>query len=135
MEPVDVKALRERAFVTMASLASTGAEMIAAERGRQQGVEGWTPEHDDEHLPGELSAASRAYSLFAWWQIGRDADGGRSGWSREMCEEIILRDFWPWDERDWKPSDDPERNLVKAGALIAAEIDRLQRATSREQAR
>ena len=34
---------------------------------------------------------------------------------------------WPWDHEWWKPSDDPVRNLVKAGALIAAEIDRLQR--------
>ena len=36
---------------------------------------------------------------------------------------------WPWDVSWWKPSDSPIRNLVKAGALIAAEIDRLQRAT------
>jgi hypothetical protein len=35
--------------------------------------------------------------------------------------------FWPWDQDWWKPSPDPIRNLVKAGALIAAEIDRLQR--------
>lgn len=34
---------------------------------------------------------------------------------------------WPWDENWWKPSLDPIRNLVKAGALLAAEIDRLQR--------
>lgn len=34
---------------------------------------------------------------------------------------------WPWHSSWWKPSDDPIRNLVKAGALIAAEIDRLQR--------
>jgi hypothetical protein len=35
--------------------------------------------------------------------------------------------LWPWDPSWWKPSPDPIRNLVKAGALIAAEIDRLQR--------
>lgn len=34
---------------------------------------------------------------------------------------------WPWDASWWKPSPDPIANLVKAGALIAAEIDRLQR--------
>jgi hypothetical protein len=34
---------------------------------------------------------------------------------------------WPWDYDWWKPSDDPIRNLTKAGALIAAEIDRLNR--------
>lgn len=35
---------------------------------------------------------------------------------------------WPWDEEWWKPSLDPIRNLEKAGALIAAEIDRLEAA-------
>jgi hypothetical protein len=34
---------------------------------------------------------------------------------------------WPWAEKWWKPSEDQVRNLVKAGALIAAEIDRIQR--------
>lgn len=36
---------------------------------------------------------------------------------------------WPssWHPEWWKPSNDPVRNLVKAGALIAAEIDRIQR--------
>lgn len=36
------------------------------------------------------------------------------------------RNGWPWDAKWWKPSDDPIKNLVKSGALIAAEIDRLQ---------
>lgn len=31
------------------------------------------------------------------------------------------------EEKWWKPSDDPIRNLVKVSALIAAEIDRLKR--------
>lgn len=35
---------------------------------------------------------------------------------------------WPWDADAWKPTQDPIRQLVKAGALIAAEIDRRQRA-------
>ena len=34
---------------------------------------------------------------------------------------------WPWD-RSWKPSADPIRNLGRARALSAAEIDRLTRA-------
>jgi len=34
---------------------------------------------------------------------------------------------WPWEWDQWKPSLDPIRNLEKAGALIAAEIDRLRR--------
>ena len=38
---------------------------------------------------------------------------------------------WPWGSEYWKPSEDPVRNLVKAGALIAAEIDRLNRAKAK----
>lgn len=36
---------------------------------------------------------------------------------------------WPsdWSLAHWKPSTDIERNLVKAGALIVAELDRLAR--------
>jgi hypothetical protein len=84
--------------------ATDGANLIAAERQRQIQVEGWTPEHDDKHRPGELAAAAVSYIF--------PAD---SAW------------YWPWDE-PFKLSDDPIRNLVKAGALIAAEIDRLTRA-------
>jgi hypothetical protein len=38
----------------------------------------------------------------------------------------VRRFYWPWEWSFWKPRD-PVRNLVIAGALIAAEIDRLQR--------
>jgi hypothetical protein len=51
---------------------------------------------------------------------------------RGGCLKDVLPTYWPWDKEWWKPSDDPTRNLVKAGALIAAEIDRLQRAKEKE---
>lgn len=36
--------------------------------------------------------------------------------------------MWPFSQEWWKPTpDDRIRELAKAGALIAAEIDRLQR--------
>lgn len=91
-------------------VADTGSEMIAAERARQINVEGWTPEHDDEHDSCEMTWAAVSYAMQA-----ANPPGG---------DEF---DPWPWAESWWKPSDDPVRNLVKAGALIAAEIDRLQR--------
>lgn len=97
----------------------TGVELIAAERARQVEVEGWTPEHDDEHGTFELSEAAVCYMRRAV-----EVDGPPNYRSR-------LGDTppsWPWDWAAWKPSDDPIRNLVKAGALVAAEIDRLQRA-------
>ena len=92
---------------------SRGVDMIAAERERQVTQEGWSPEHDDEHDDFELTAAALCYALRA---TGTDFGGPPPGPVP-----------WPWDASWWKPSDDPIRNLVKAGALIAAEIDRLQR--------
>ncbi len=88
----------------------SGIDLIREERQRQMIEEGWTADHDDEHDTHELAKAAMAYISQA-----------RGAW-------LVADAYWPWDESWWKPSDDPIRNLVKAGALIAAEIDRLQRA-------
>ena len=85
----------------------TGVEMIARERARQVRVEDWTPAHDDGHTRGELARAAACYALQHTRVSGR-----------------AIR--WPWSKAWWKPRD-PISNLVRAGALIAAEIDRLQR--------
>jgi hypothetical protein len=90
----------------------TGVELIAQERLRQISVEGWTPEHDDKHDDFELSAAGQCYVVAA---VQLDPANVHPPFS------------WPWEKSWWKPSPDPIRNLVKAGALIAAEIDRIQR--------
>ena len=89
-----------------------GVEMIAAERRRQIEAEGYTPEHDDGH-PHAMAMAAIAYAQAAI-----------------PDEATYAAHNWPWERSAWKPSDDPIRNLVKAGALIAAEIDRLTRAAS-----
>lgn len=82
---------------------SIGARLIAAERQRQIEVEGWTAEHDAEHDHGELARAAAAYAM----------------------QSPML---FPWDDTWWKPVPaDRIRELEKAGALIAAEIDRLLR--------
>jgi hypothetical protein len=86
--------------------------LIAAERQRQISAEGWTPDHDAEHTIGELVDAAVCYL-----RHGLDAES-----------PVIWP--WPWDESWWKPSDDSIRNLVRAGALVTAEIDRLQRAAA-----
>ncbi len=95
----------------------TGVSLIAEERERQIANEGWTFDHDDEHDLGELIGASVSHAGAALHKV---SDG-------EIDAMESLKEFWPFDEACWKPSDDPIRNLVKAGALIAAEIDRLQR--------
>lgn len=84
-----------------------GAEMsaideIIAERKRQIDIELFDSAHDDRHSGGELASAAACYAL-----------GRRTKW-------------WPWDQDWWKPST-RQRNLVKAAALMVAEIERLER--------
>lgn len=100
---------------------SSGAFQIAAERIRQINEEGWTPEHDDGHDLAQMAIAGLSYASVAASQV-RLRDG---------CITGTLPTYWPWSQDWWKPSPDPIRNLVKSGALIAAEIDRLQRKTAR----
>lgn len=94
----------------------SGPELIAQERARQISEEGWTLEHDDEHVGGELGDAATAY-----------IEAARFARINEGQTMPLLHSMWPWDDSWWKPSEDPVRNLVKAGALIVAEIERLQR--------
>jgi hypothetical protein len=93
-----------------------GAELIAEERQRQIAHHGWSSNHDDEHADGALTAASLSYVMQADAQV-----------KKVKLPPCFIPKFWPWDRKWWKPSEDPIRNLTKAGALIAAEIDRLQR--------
>ncbi|MCK9599658.1 MAG: hypothetical protein M0R06_11500 [Sphaerochaeta sp.] len=91
-----------------------GIALIAQERNRQIKAEGWTEEHDKQHSRGELSMAATCYTLVAVDQI------------KKYPSAEVMPSFWPWHHLWWKPTKDPIRNLVKAGALIAAEIDRIQ---------
>lgn len=84
---------------------------IAKERQRQRDIEGWTVAHDDGHDAGEMASAAACYALSA---TGIRGDDG-----------AMLR-FWPWDDHWWKPTN-RRRDLIKAGALIVAEIERLDR--------
>ena len=88
---------------------------IAAERRRQVDVEGWTPEHDDTHGT-DMGYAAASYALFAAGHYPTE----RAHWTPG---------FWPWDPSWWKPAT-PRRDLIKAGALIVAEIERLDRTSS-----
>lgn len=97
-------------------LMTTAAEDVLAERQRQISAEGWAPEHDDAHDNHELAIAAACYA----------APGSKDGFP--VCERprnAILR-FWPWSRNAWK-STTRRRDLVKAGALILAEIERLDR--------
>lgn len=91
----------------------TGIELIAAERARQIAVEGWTLAHDDKHAHGELAAAADSYRIYADKLI-------EFGDKLPAC---FIPKQWPWERCWWKPSKDPVRNLVKAGALYQAQAD------------
>lgn len=99
--------------------------MIVAERKRQIDVEGYGDDHDDDHVLGELALAAACYA--APGRIYHRKDYG--------SKSIEFEDPWPWDAQfDRRPSKPKKvsnkhriRLLTKAGALIAAEIDRLLR--------
>lgn len=97
---------------------SAALDDIAAERARQIQSEGWTPQHDDNHWYGELAQAAACYALES------SAKGLRTGRTRWI--DAFVTAAWPWAGEWWKPSD-RRRDLVKAGSLIVAEIERLDR--------
>lgn len=92
--------------------------MIAVERARQmvgleEGGEGYDEGHDAGH-DDELALAAAAYA------VPSEVEGWRES-------------LWPWDSQYWKPTPhDRVRELVKAGALIAAAIDSINADADRE---
>ncbi len=102
---------------------NAAAAEIIAERRRQVEVEGWKPEHDDQHRLGELSRAAAAYAFSAGCSI-------TSGGCFEPWVSAPLVAIWPWHDSQFNPKD-PRRDLVRAGALIIAEIERIDRAAKR----
>lgn len=101
----------------------TGIELIADERERQVAKEGWTADHDDQHGSGELADAAACYAAGEPIYFERRRTIGGS----PKLPVIHFENVWPFDCGWYKPKRDRIRNLVRAGALIAAEVDRLQR--------
>lgn len=100
----------------LASITSLSFRDVLAERVRQITEECHTEERDDEYAEAELAQAGAFYAM-PWqtriWLIGKG---------------ITL---WPFSSSSYKPAEDPRRDLVKAAALIIAEIDRLDRAATK----
>ncbi len=97
----------------------TGIERIADERKRQIEEEDWTAEHDKQHSEGELADAAACYAM--------------TPAKREMYQSYDVKvkkwipRWFPFMGAWWKPTAENRiRELEKAGALCAAEIDRLQ---------
>lgn len=109
----------------VARLTDAARDMLA-ERRRQVEAEGWTPKHDDEHDKGEMARAAACYALHAGSCFAWRADAYQSAKPHEG-NPAAQDSLWPWDMQWWKPTT-PRRDLVKAGALILAELERLDRA-------
>lgn len=113
----------DRALCDIGYTVSVG--MIAAERRRQVEGESWTSSHDDGHDSGELALAAACYAIESAGRSSVEYRLGHAGGLEVNVDTAGL--YWPWTKEWWKPTTEI-RNLVKAGALIAAEIDRRLRA-------
>lgn len=94
----------------------TGEDMIAEERARQREI--WPESHDDHHDAAELIPMAECYLTFGVPEIKID---------NYISRMDFVASIWPFDLIEFHPRADFIGNLVVAGALIAAEIDRLQR--------
>ncbi|HBZ3150028.1 TPA: hypothetical protein MHM72_26180 [Klebsiella pneumoniae] len=114
--------LAERRLAEMESRTVTAAAAdVLAERQRQVTAEGWSPKHDDQYKNTELAFAASCYAFHAAAASWDLEDDGIPYDSHPVPKQ------WPWDPSWWKPTD-ARRDLVKAGALILAEIERIDRA-------
>jgi hypothetical protein len=87
--------------------AADGAALIVAERQRQTTDEGYTAGHDAGHDPDDMIRAAIAYAL------------------NDLAAPEHVLSWWPWGDASFKGGPTRVRDLAKAGALIAAAIDRL----------
>lgn len=94
---------------------------VIAERERQVTVERNFPAQDDAYTALELARAAWCYLLhYVMWFRVFDQDP-----AKYQGQEVVVQ--WPWHYRRWKPKN-PRRDLVRAAALVIAEIERLDRA-------
>lgn len=116
---------------------------IALERLRQQEAEGFTSDHDnEEHAAADLAMAGASYAISAASQlcfyaadaIQEDAQTAldlqdaaayveEGGQLRELSENM-----WPWEDM-YKPKD-VRRDLIRAAALIVAQIEQIDAITA-----
>jgi hypothetical protein len=106
------------------------ASDVLAERKRQIEREGWTPEHDNGHGHGSMALAAACYAAHTGTDCLIESRINLSTKNADLfAAQEFVRRFWPWDWEWWKPKD-RRRNLVRAAALLLAEIERLDRAAN-----
>lgn len=105
------------------NLAMTRASAdVLREREAHHSREGFTNAKDDQYAPGVLGAAGAAYAIAA-------SDKVHPLFQKDSTFYTRSPDIWPWSENWWKPTN-PRRALVKAAALIIAEIEKMDRAAA-----
>lgn len=117
--PAQIMARFEAALATRSPDSAVLVEAhrdVLTERRRQVDEEGWSLRHDDEHTKGELAWAAAYFAA----QAACFCAGGTIAWEQ-------ARVLWPFSERPNVKPADKRGCLVKAGALIIAEIERLDR--------
>ncbi len=104
------KAKASQAEAAPVGALTTAASDVIAERRRQIERENFSHRRDDNYLKKDLACAAASYALY------------------DKKQEVPW--CWPWDERWWNPTD-YRQNLIKSGALLLAEIERIDRANNR----
>lgn len=103
------------------------AKDVLAERARHITQEGWSHSHDDWHTDGEMGRAAACYAA------GQPIFVLGVNHGPDDKPFPTFDHAWPWDDEWWKPRS-RRRDLVRAGALILAEIERLDRAAADKKA-
>ena len=105
----------------------SGIELIAEERQRQIDVEGYNAQHDSYHSPRKFIHAANTYVKSADLTLHSKEYSPSDPWHQTNLPfyRNDIKRTWPFEDESFKPTTDI-RDLVKAGALIAAAIDRLQ---------
>lgn len=97
---------------------------VISERRRQVTEEHWTPQHDDTHADGSLALAGASYAAYAGAEALRAY--ARPQANRGSEYQFYARQIWPFDI-EWLKRKNPRRDLVRAAALLIAEIERMDR--------
>ena len=101
---------------------------VINERQRQINQEFYSTENDDEYKQNELLRAAVCYAE----NVVRRGWVFDSNFGPDVYQEEEVPDLWPWDIDFWKPKN-PRRDLVRAAALLIAEIERIDRSAGANQ--
>lgn len=104
---------------------------VLAERVRQVDKEGFDEANDDGHVNRELARMAQEY---VEQYVGRQWLVEHGAGCTQEYQETPVPDDWPVADKWWKPKS-PRQDLVRAAALLIAEIERIDRAANKRNKR